>query len=59
MIYTILSVVAVYTCSMSLSAHILVLDEVDGHALEPEATRPADAVYVQLAVGGEVIVDDQ
>ena len=50
---------SVYLLDVPQRAHVLVLDEVDGHALAPEATRPADAVYVQLAVGREVVVDDQ
>ena len=50
---------SIYLLDVPQCAHILVLDEVDGYSLAPEAARPADAVYVQLAVGGEVVVDDQ
>ena len=35
------------------------LDEVDGDALAAEAARAADAVDVQLAVVGQVVVDDE
>lgn len=33
-------------------------DEVDGHTLTPETTRPTYTVDVVLAVGREVVVDD-
>ena len=35
------------------------LDEVDGDALAAEAARAADAVDIQLAVVGQVVVDDE
>lgn len=34
-------------------------DEVDGHTLAPESAGTPYTVDVVLAVGGEVVVDDQ
>mmetsp|Transcript_47404 Transcript_47404/g.136941 ORF Transcript_47404/g.136941 Transcript_47404/m.136941 type:complete len:469 (-) Transcript_47404:55-1461(-) len=38
---------------------VVVLDEVDGHALPAEAARAADAVDVELSVVRQVVADDQ
>lgn len=40
-------------------AYVIVLHKVDGDALATEAARPADAVDVELAVVGQVVVDDE
>lgn len=44
---------------MRRAPDVVVLDEVDGHALATVAARAADTVDVQLAVVGQVVVDDQ
>jgi len=40
-------------------ANVIVLHKVDGDSLTSEATRSADAMNVQLAVIGKIVVDDQ
>lgn len=45
-----------YICQHSL---VLVGDEVDRHALPPEAPAPADTVEVVLRLGRQVVVDDE
>eukprot|EP00962_Isochrysis_galbana_P045951 scaffold18296_cov124-Isochrysis_galbana.AAC.1 len=40
-------------------ADVVALDKVDGNALAAEAARPANAMDVELAVVGQIVVDDQ
>mmetsp|Transcript_28304 Transcript_28304/g.50560 ORF Transcript_28304/g.50560 Transcript_28304/m.50560 type:complete len:267 (+) Transcript_28304:282-1082(+) len=54
----------IYLCAVVLlniaqNAHIVVAHKIDGHALSTEAARAADAVDVELAVVGQVVVDDE
>jgi hypothetical protein len=50
---------AVELLNLSHHAHIISGDEVDGNTLTTETTTTTDAVDVVLAVGGQVVVDDQ
>ena len=45
--------------NVSQDSDVVVHDEVDGHAFASEAARAADSVNVQLAVVGQIVVDDQ
>ena len=40
-------------------ANVIVLDKIDGNTFATESTWPTDAVDVQLAVVGQIIVDDK
>ena len=44
---------------VSQDLEVLVLDEVDSHTLPSKTTASTDAVNVELAIGGKVVVDDQ
>lgn len=50
---------AVELLDLAHHADILSCDEVDGHAFAAESSTATDAVDVVLAVGREVVVDDQ
>ena len=54
-----LNLSAVELLNLTHHAHIIGGDEVDGHTLATETNTTTDAVDVVLAVGGQVVVDDQ
>ena len=47
------------TFNIAQHAHVLRGDEVDGDTLPSEPTTTTDTVDVVLAVGGQVVVDDE